>query len=229
LVAAALPTLILGEASAEPKTAEPASIASAPAKVMALLEHVHESLVESRYTHATRVDERHGRYEFDCSGMVAWVLGRVAPKAYRAVVFRAKSNRPLARDYYATIAAQKAGPARWGWSRVPRVADARSGDVIAWLKPKEIRSVNTGHVAFLVDDPAPAPGVDNGYLLRIADASRYQHQDDTRTPTGQTGFGIGTILVVADPDTGAPTAYGWVGVRSAWILSTSMAIGRVDK
>ncbi len=161
--------------------------------------------------------------------MVAWVLRKAAPKAHAAVTTTAKTGRPLARDYYQHIARTKPGPGKWGWSRVERVADARAGDVIAWLKPKEIESPNTGHVAFVVGDPVRVPELGEAYLLRIADASRYQHQDDTRAETGWTGFGMGTILVLADPTTGAPLAYGWVGARSAWILSTPMAIGRVTR
>jgi hypothetical protein len=65
--------------------------------------------------------------------------------------------------------------------------------------------------------------------LRIADASRYQHQDDSRAGSGRDGFGTGTILVVADPDTGAPTAYGWFGLRSRWVLETRIAIGRPER
>jgi hypothetical protein len=100
------------------------------------------------------------------------------------------------------------------------------GDVIAWLRPKEIRSVNTGHVAFVVAPPRPVPEHPNAYLLRIADASRYQHDRDTRRGTDRDGFGMGTIMVLADPQTGAPYAYGWFGLHSGWVLATKMAIGR---
>jgi len=197
-----------------------------PPSVLSTLERIETTLRESSYTHATRVDERAGRYEFDCSGMAAWVLRRASPVAQAAVAYRAKSGRPLARDYYQQIAATRAGRARYGWERVSRVADAAPGDVIAWLRPKEIRSANTGHVAFLVSAPEPVDGVSDAFLVRIADASRYQHQDDSRAGSERTGFGHGTILVIADPESGAPIAYGWVGLSSAWILSTPMAIGR---
>lgn len=197
-----------------------------PEAVLSTLDRIETSLRESSYTHATRVDERAGRYEFDCSGMAAWVLRRASPVAQAAVAYRAKSGRPLARDYYQQIAATRAGRGRWGWERVPRVADAAAGDVIAWLRPKEIRSANTGHVAFLLSAPEPVAGMPGAFLVRIADASRYRHQDDSRAGTERTGFGHGTILVVADPASGAPVAYGWVGLHSAWILSTPMAIGR---
>jgi len=49
------------------------------------------------------------------------------------------------------------------------------------------------------------------------------HADDTRE--AGSGFGFGTILLVVDPDTGAPRAYGWVGLE--WrAFETSIAIGR---
>ncbi len=197
-----------------------------PEAVLSTLVRIESTLQVSKYTHATLVDERAGRYEFDCSGMAAWVLKRSSPVAHSAVTFRATNGRPLARDYYRQIATSIAGHERQGWERVPRVADATAGDVIAWLKPKEIQSANTGHVAFLLAAPEPVPETPYVYLMRIADASRYRHQDDSRAGTKRTGFGHGTILVVASPESGAPVGYGWVGLRSAWVLSTKMAIGR---
>jgi hypothetical protein len=201
-----------------------------PDAVISQLLGIERTLVSSRYTHTTRVDSRRGLYEFDCSGMAAWVLRRAAPRAHAAVAWRAKNGRTLARDYYHQIAATKPGaPARWGWTRVERVEAAAPGDVIAWLRPAELRSANTGHVAFVVAAPERVPGELPAFLLRIADASRYQHQDDSRAGTGRDGFGTGTILVVADPLTGAPTAYGWFGLRSRWVLATKMAIGRPER
>lgn len=201
-----------------------------PAKVLEALAGIERGLVSSRYSHTTRVLRGQGIYEFDCSGMVAWVLRRSAPQAHSAVVYRSKRHRPLARDYYHQIAATKPDQKpRWGWSRVARVEDAAPGDVIAWLRPKEIRSPNTGHVGFVVAPPERVPGEVPAYLVRFADASRYHHQDDTRAESGRDGFGIGTILVVADPESGAPVAYGWFGLRSRWVLSTKIAIGRPER
>jgi hypothetical protein len=49
------------------------------------------------------------------------------------------------------------------------------------------------------------------------------HDEDSRA--GRTGFGFGTILLVADPETDAPIAYGWVGLR--WrAFETPIALGR---
>ena len=94
---------------------------------------------------------------------------------------------------------------------------------MAWLKPDIIKSPNTGHVVFAVHRPVRAPGYTNAFLVRIADSTSLLHDDDTRA--GRTGFGLGTILLVADPDTGAPVAYGWQGLR--WrAFETPIAIGR---
>jgi hypothetical protein len=193
---------------------------------MQLIRRVEQNLRYSRYSHSTLVDEKRGSYEFDCSGMTSWILRRAARKAHSAVVYRTKKNRLLARDYYHHLASLRSGSERWGWAPVGRVEDSAAGDVIAWLKPELLKSSNTGHVAFVVEPPRRLEGHENAYLLRIADASRYTHQDDTRELGVTSGFGFGTILVLADPETGAPVAYGWFGTRSAWVLTTSMAIGR---
>ncbi|HMJ16343.1 MAG TPA: hypothetical protein VK524_33245 [Polyangiaceae bacterium] len=194
--------------------------------VMRVIRRMESSVTYSSYSHVTRVNERTGSYEFDCSGMAAWVLRRSAPQAHSAVLHGLRNSRPLARNYYFRIAATRPGKARWGWQRVSRVEDTRPGDVIAWLKPEILRSPYTGHVAFVTAPPDPLPGTSGAFLVRIADASSYQHQDDSRVATGNTGFGFGTILVQADPETGAPVAYGWFGQWSRWVLPAKMAIGR---
>lgn len=212
---------------AEPAT-KPRAVTASAARSAAILERVEriaETLRHSEYSHVTRVNEAEGRYVFDCSGFVAWVLRRAAKGAHHSVLSRSKHGRPLARDYYWEIARTRQNAAR-GWARVDRVADALPGDVVAWLKPPEVRSAITGHVAFIVAPPEPSQTVEGGYLVRIADASRYYHDDDAREALGRTGFGVGTILLVTDPESGAPTAYGWFGDRSAWIRDAQIAIGR---
>lgn len=194
----------------------------------------------SEYKPVTRVVEEQGQYAFDCSGFVQWVLKQSHPVASRWAG-SGLSHRPLARDYYARIAAIKPLAPRAGWERVTRVADIRPGDVIAWVKPKEIKSKNTGHVVFAV---LPAVSLDGEtYLVRVADSTRLWHADDTRNwrgeiperqlPPGQAsndespndqGLGFGTISLVADPS-GAPVEYGWVATQ--WrTFATQIAIGR---
>jgi hypothetical protein len=189
---------------------------------MQTLGKMAETLTESVYSHGTRVDERRGSYAFDCSGMAIWVLGKANPKAARSVA-RGLGGRPLARDFQRRLSRAPTDNPRDGWSRVARVQDAAPGDVLAWLKPTIIDSPNTGHVAFIVLPPQRLPGYDNAFLVRIADSTSLLHDADTRV--GRSGFGLGTILLVTNPQTGAPEAYGWVGTRHR-VFETAIAIGR---
>ena len=189
---------------------------------MQTLGKMTETLTESVYSHGTRVDERRGSYAFDCSGMAIWVLGKANPRAARSVA-RGLGGRPLARDFQRRLSRAPIDAARDGWSRVARVQDAAPGDVLAWIKPAIIDSPNTGHVAFIVLSPQRLPGYENAFLVRIADSTSLLHDADTRV--GRSGFGLGTILLVTNPQTGAPEAYGWVGTRYR-VFETAIAIGR---
>ena len=190
--------------------------------VMQRLGHMEATLTESQYSYGFSVNEQKGIYHFDCSGMAYWVLRKATPRAAAALRWGLE-QRPLARDIYRRIASIPAGSPRHGWRRVERVDALEPGDVIAWIKPKVIQSPNTGHVGFVVLPPLRVPGYDNAYLIRFADSTRLRHDDDTRV--GRNGFGKGTILLVSDPETGAPIAYGWVGLK--WrAFETEIALGR---
>jgi hypothetical protein len=180
------------------------------------------SLTESEYTYGFSVNEKRGVYRFDCSGMAQWVLKKAAPVA-AVTIAHGLEPRPLARDFQRRIARAPVDRERGGWRRIARVDELLPGDVVAWIKPVEIESPNTGHVLFVLLPPVLAPGYDNAYLVRVADSTRLYHDDDTRL--GRTGFGFGTILLVSDPESGAPTAFGWVALR--WrAFETAIALGR---
>jgi len=190
--------------------------------VMQALGNIARTVKHTEYSHSQRVNVQQGLYVFDCSSMAQWVLKRAAPVAERSVS-RGLGWRPLAADFQRRIANVAPGAERGGWHRVRRVEDAEPGDVIAWLKPKIIESKNTGHVAFIVLPPTRVTGYSDAYLVRVVDATSLLHADDTRVEGS--GFGFGTILLVIDPETGAPRAYGWVGLE--WrAFETSIAIGR---
>jgi hypothetical protein len=189
--------------------------------VMSVVGRISETMTATGYSRGMRVDERRGIYEFDCSGMVDWILQKSAPIA-RSSSSAGLEHRPLAVDFYRRIARAPFDGERGGWRQVARLEDARPGDVIAWIKPPIIPSPNTGHVAVIVLDPVRVPGHDDAFLVRVADSTSLLHQDDTRV--GRNGFGLGTILVLTD-DAGAPARYGWVGLRG-WAFETPIAIGR---
>jgi hypothetical protein len=191
-------------------------------EVLRTVGKIAETLNFSSYSSVTRVNVENGEYSFDCSGMADWVLCRAAPVACRSV--RSAGPRPLARDFHRAIAAVPVGAERGGWRRIARVDQGEPGDVVAWIKPPEVPSRNSGHVAFIVRSPAPLPGYQNAYLVRVADSTSLYHDNDTREPGLTNGFGFGTILLVSD-ESGAPVAYGWVGTR-ARVFETKIAIGR---
>lgn len=192
--------------------------------MMRVLGRMHTSLAEAEYTHGLVVNERRGVYKFDCSGMVQWVLRKATPQA-ASTAAHGLAQRPLARDFQRRIARAPLDRVRGGWRRIGRVDELQPGDVVAWVKPPEIESPNTGHTGFVVLPPVRAPGYENAYLVRIADSTRLLHDDDSRI--GRTGFGFGTILLVADPESGAPIAYGWVALR--WrAFETAISLGRPE-
>jgi hypothetical protein len=190
--------------------------------VMRTLGGIAHTLKHSEYSHGQHVSVQQGLYVFDCSSMAQWVLKRATPVAEKTVS-RGLAWRPLAADFQRRIARVGVGAERGGWRRIARVEDAAPGDVIAWLRPKIIDSKNTGHVAFVVLPPTRVTGYDDAFLVRVVDATSLLHADDTRGDGS--GFGFGTILLVVEPGTGAPRAYGWVGLQ--WrAFETPISIGR---
>jgi hypothetical protein len=196
-----------------------------PAKVVEVLGGIESSMKTSRYQHNTSVRAAAGEYHFDCSGMAEWVLRRSAPMALRALG-QPQGRRPLARHYYNHLKRIPLGGTRGAWYRVPSAASAAPGDIITWERPPWFQSKSTGHVAFVVSVARPATKGVKGVLLRVADASRFRHQDDTRAE-GQTGFGAGVILLATD-DRGQAVGYGWYGELTPWdwIIPVDIAVGR---
>ncbi len=196
----------------------------AAAELVTLIGDIRENLVETRYQHDTEVRRRDGYYAWDCSGMVAWLLRRSAPRAFRAI----EKSRPRAIDFYRAIKRAPLGKARRGWRRLEHVSDARAGDLFAFPRSPLSRSRITGHVGVFVERPWPVPGLERAWAARILDATRTPHQDDTRENDGIGGFGFGTMMFVND-EAGETIAYGWHGTNSAGYLPTHVAYGRITR
>jgi hypothetical protein len=159
------------------------------------------SAKESHYSHTTEVDEDKGVFNVDCSGLVCYVLKRVAPEHLR-VIDKGGHKRPLALQFYEAFSGETP-PA--GWATINKLADAKPGDVIAWRKEEQVKGDNTGHVV-IVD---AAPVVERKGLMRVAiiDSTESPHAKDTRKE-GQDGVGSGTIWFVVD-QAGKPVGYKW--------------------
>ncbi|RZO61441.1 MAG: hypothetical protein EVA89_11670 [Sandaracinaceae bacterium] len=195
------------------------------ARVMDVLGQVRENLEVTRYSHQRRVREHRGQYFFDCSGMVQWVLSRASR---RSMVDLREGQRPLAIHFVWRIQRAPTDRFRGGWRRIERISDVRPGDVFAWRRPEGFRSRNTGHVGFVIAPPRRLDRqLERGpvYLLRLADASRYVHQDDTRPWPGPGGFGMGTMAFLAD-EADRPVGYAWAGLHSRGFRETEIVFGR---
>jgi hypothetical protein len=199
---------------------------SARDAVMASLTSIKRSLTSTKYEHRARIDVARGVYWWDCSIMAAWILAKTAPESRRALA----ADKPLARDFYRTIAAAKIAPGRRaGWQRVPGPVNAEPGDVFAWLKPEMFKQrKNTGHVGFLVGKPWRHPKHPAVWLARIADATTELHGDDSRPAGGGGGFGTATIGFLVDAS-GNAVAYGWYGEAQDPLtyVPTPIVFGRV--
>lgn len=204
-------------------TVQPDEAASrAAGKLLAVIGRTRGAIRTTRYQARTQVRARDGHYAFDCSGMTTWLLRKAAPRALAAIA----SARPVARDYYRAIAKAPVGKARKGWQRVAHVKDARPGDLFAFLRSPLSTSKITGHVGVVVGEPVEVPGWPGAYAVRILDATRLPHQDDTRADDGVGGFGFGTMMFVTD-EHGEVQAYGWFGTESAGLMPTHVVFGRV--
>jgi len=211
-------------AVALPEATEPTPPAPTRAgqKVVALLDEIRTTLRESSYQHTTTVRTREGIFHWDCSGMTAWILKRVAP-----ITLRRLQGRPVARDFARVIARAPAARSRGGWRRIMRIDEVMPGDVFAWKRPRGLPSRNTGHVGFVVGRPVQVPGLPGGWAVRICDSSSFIHQNDTRRSDPDGGFGMGTMTFLVDAD-GRVTHYGWAGTRSALYVVTEVLFGRVS-
>lgn len=198
----------------------PANLAAQ--RTHALLQRTVSVARSTRYNHSTVVDERRGRYEFDCSGLVAWTLARTAPIALAAI----RSNRPVAAEIASTIAHAPDNGARRGWQRVTRIQDVRPGDVFAWRNPRWLRG-STGHTGFVAGPIEAVDGNPTLFRARITDANSSGYDNDTR-PAGTSGIGTGSMLFSVDPTTGRidGIVVGHLGV--AWVLPLDIVVGRVS-
>ncbi len=209
-----------------PPPAPPTDPATGAAnRVMDVIRGIRETLQRTRYQHHRVVRERDGTYYWDCSLMAYWVLERAAPRSVRHL---ATTQRPLAEHFVRAIERAPEDRSLRGWQRIAHIEDVRPGDVFAWRRPRGFPSRNTGHVGFVVGAPRPVPGIPNAYAIRVADATRSAHQNDTRPWPGDGGFGIGTLVFLTD-GRGRGTHYGWAGTYSGGYVVTPILFGRVSR
>jgi len=212
------PVAIPGEA--QPATAEGAAVIST-------LEQMEARVVSTRPRHTTEVNEELGLYDFDASGMAAWILSRSAPVAFAAL----GRDRPVAEDFARVVHEAPLDADASGWRRLAHPSALLPGDIITWSTPRDHREDGlTGHVAIVVGAPARVLGMDEAWSVRVADSTNEFHQWDTRLATldFDGGMGRGTITLAVAED-GHVYAYGWQGPWSPVFLRTDVELGRVTQ
>jgi hypothetical protein len=181
-----------------------------------------ENMSQSRYEHRTKVDEEKGLYELDCSGLVGFILGNVAPEQLRAIPTNWYAYRPQAECFQQVFAEAPEEGGKDGWVRVVSLLDARPGDFIAWSYRGHSIWENTGHIMMVLETPTLE---ENSIArVRVMDSSSGKHADDSRG-SGQNGVGTGTMWFTLDKS-GAPVAIHWWKKGEAR-ANPDISIGRV--
>jgi hypothetical protein len=189
------------------------------AGLIAEANRVLQTMTASSYSHKTHVAGT--VYAVDCSGFVDLLLARVEPAAL-AEVCAATVKRPLAKHFVQFLSSDTA---KRNFHRLTRIQQLAPGDIIAWDKPEDVTSTNTGHV-MIVSAP-PAQHQESLWAVPIIDSSAAPHgNSDARKRAHTTGIGQGVVLLEADP-TGAPIAYHWTLAQGSLRHVTKIALGRV--
>jgi hypothetical protein len=161
----------------------------------------------STYSHHTHIDEALGSYDYDCSGFVGYALGRAEPDAF-AELTKATVRRPLSKHIVSFVDGIPAAGHTGRWNRVMRAVDLVPGDIVAWLKPADSTSTNTGHVMIVHGAPAQEAAHPERVVVPIIDSTAMRHGAGDSRPVHTSGLGTGKIVLVVDAS-GAPAHFYW--------------------
>ena len=181
----------------------------------------------SSYEHHTSIDEASGRFVYDCSGFVDYSLSNVAPEAF-AELRQATVKRPLAKHFVTFFSSSLSSAGTGHWRRVPHMLDLQPGDILAWLKPADVKTKNTGHVMIVREAPHRDSKRADEIVVPIWDSTHVRHgTSDSRAASGASGLGTGEVLVIVDPS-GAPLRYRWSRGSKAHEHVTTIAMGHLE-
>jgi hypothetical protein len=186
-----------------------------------------QAMRAAHYVHHTHVDEAAGLFDYDCSGFVDYALRHSVPDALETLR-QATVHRPLAKHFVAFVSTLPPGARAGLWRRVARIADLRPGDIIAWLRPPDSHSHNTGHVMLVGAPPRPRHGFPGEFEVVIVDSTHSPHgKTDLRRLAGTTGLGSSAVVLVGDAG-GAPVAYRWSVWKRSPLHTTPVVLASLD-
>lgn len=186
------------------------------------------SLVQkSTYSHKTQVDESIGQFNYDCSGFLKYALSYSVPAALSSLQ-EATVRRPLAKHFVSFITSLPPGKVVDRWRRLERATDLTPGDIIAWLKPPDVVSNNTGHVMIVREAIQQSPKHSNEIIVPIIDSTGSRHgYTDSRNKVAATGLGTGSIVLVLD-HAGRPISYRWSQAKNSRKHNTQIALAHLE-
>jgi hypothetical protein len=210
-------------------------VVSPEAPLVAEAKVILENATTSQYEHVANIDEKAGKYNFDCSGFLTFALEKRSPEALMElrshalveIMNRKKHKRPLAKDFVSYFSRLNDGEVKAKfWKPVAKIEDLQPGDVLAWKTPEDSDTSNTGHVMIVKTKPQKSSEFPDEYLVQIIDSTSTPHgKADLRHSQKLTGIGIGTIALVANAQ-GNPIAYKWSGGESKKTKRTQIEIAR---
>lgn len=187
-----------------------------------LVSFVHKTVSNLRYSSyklgGTNFDPARGVYVLDCSDYVDKLLKQAEPNAYWNLVDSTGAEKPTTAHYYDFFKQLPNSGSSQYWRKVSDVEQLQAGDILVF---RYQHAGGGGHVMIVMDKPIYDQ---DAYLVRVADSARTGHSEDTR-PGHASGIGIGTLLLKAHPQTGAPTAFAWT-VNSSWKSNVRIAMAR---
>jgi cell wall-associated NlpC family hydrolase len=167
-----------------------------------------------------RFDPARGVYIVDCSNFVDNILQNVYPDAYSSLVNSVGADNPASQHYF-NFFHDLASASDSHWNKVNDVEQLQPGDILVF-RYKNSRGAETGgHVMVVMEKPEQASDV---FFVRVADSAPSRHSEDTRH-LHESGIGIGTLLLKANPITGKPSAFAW-GVNGYWNKNVKFAMAR---
>lgn len=192
-------------------------------RVLAVARGILADTKSTFYDHVSFIDESTGAFDLDCSGFTNFVIQQASSGAYETLV-GATTPRPLARGY-ATFMAYLPPGGDGAWHHVATAMDFVPGDVIAWIEPPQLQSVDTGHTMIVASPPVMTG---DGVVVDILDSTDTGHgSTDPRTIAGTSGVGHGAIVLLVD-SAGAPTGYRWSPDPGVLSYTTTVGLGHLE-
>jgi hypothetical protein len=177
------------------------------------------TMASTRYEHHFHEDAGAGIYYYDCVGMTSYTMHLATPKALQAVLDDLQIRPgyvPTPSAYALWFRALDLAPHPY-WDAVPRVADLRAGDILAWNVDIDTpHPPEPGHSVIAAGPPLPLS--DGSFALLAFDSTATPHGPlDSRLtdprneigPNGRpSGLGKGTLQLFVDGN-GRPNAVAW--------------------